>query len=657
MARAIADVEIAIRAQTDVLDKDLAKGKASVNRFAKDVENSFLGTGKSLEKGLGALRSTTIVAGVTAIGAALTVATGKALDFGSEIVDTAGKLGITTDALQELRFAASQAGVSTQSLDASLEFLNRNASQAAGKNKQAADAFRRLGVDFKDANGEIKQTDQLFTEVIGRLGELSSVAERTDISRQLLGRGGNELGKLAREGADGIEVLRAEARALGLVIDNETLLAAERAGDQFEALGNILSTQSAAAILEFSGELNSLAASLIEATRAAQEFFDEFRKPQNAKTTEGIVEGIAELEERIARLRRQQQFPGGGRVPNQEGIAAELKRAEDNLRDLQERLRQRTVGGASPGSLRSAGSTGLLAPRDEAAEKAGVRAAEKEAARAAREEAERSAQAQRESAAAGEKVIDLAERRLQAEMRLAEAAGDTDAANEKRVELIQRRFELERAEILRTVQDAELSQRALEDLGATRDAQLAEVASDATDAFTELKDFAIDGLSDALADLAITGELTFKSLGEAFLREFIQVAIKEGVAKLGKALAGLDTGGSGAGGVGGFLSLFGLASGGVVTRPTIAMIGEAGPEAVIPLDRLGGGGGNVEITIMNNGSGQARLARQERSGSDVKLLFEIVDAEFADRASRGGSKFVKSLTQNYGLSRRGERNG
>lgn len=34
-----------------------------------------------------------------------------------------------------------------------------------------------------------------------------------------------------------------------------------------------------------------------------------------------------------------------------------------------------------------------------------------------------------------------------------------------------------------------------------------------------------------------------------------------------------------------------LASGGIVTRPTVAMIGEAGPEAVIPLNRANGAGG------------------------------------------------------------------
>jgi hypothetical protein len=44
-----------------------------------------------------------------------------------------------------------------------------------------------------------------------------------------------------------------------------------------------------------------------------------------------------------------------------------------------------------------------------------------------------------------------------------------------------------------------------------------------------------------------------------------------------------------------------LAAGGIVTSPTLAMIGEAGPEAVVPLSRAGefgmGGGGNVTINV------------------------------------------------------------
>ena len=48
--------------------------------------------------------------------------------------------------------------------------------------------------------------------------------------------------------------------------------------------------------------------------------------------------------------------------------------------------------------------------------------------------------------------------------------------------------------------------------------------------------------------------------------------------------------------------LIALASGGIVTSPTMALIGEAGPEAVIPLSRGGGFGGGITITVNNAGS-------------------------------------------------------
>jgi hypothetical protein len=40
-----------------------------------------------------------------------------------------------------------------------------------------------------------------------------------------------------------------------------------------------------------------------------------------------------------------------------------------------------------------------------------------------------------------------------------------------------------------------------------------------------------------------------------------------------------------------------MATGGIVTSPTFALIGEAGPEAVIPLSKMGGMGGGVTINV------------------------------------------------------------
>jgi hypothetical protein len=47
-----------------------------------------------------------------------------------------------------------------------------------------------------------------------------------------------------------------------------------------------------------------------------------------------------------------------------------------------------------------------------------------------------------------------------------------------------------------------------------------------------------------------------------------------------------------------------LAKGGIVTSPTLAMIGEAGAEAVVPLDRMGQMGNNVTINV-NGGDPEA----------------------------------------------------
>ena len=70
-----------------------------------------------------------------------------------------------------------------------------------------------------------------------------------------------------------------------------------------------------------------------------------------------------------------------------------------------------------------------------------------------------------------------------------------------------------------------------------------------------------------------------------------------------------DVGGIASGVGGAIKGLFGFgAAGGIVTQPTLAMIGEAGPEAVVPLNRMPGasplpGGGNTINIVVNAGMG------------------------------------------------------
>ena len=57
-----------------------------------------------------------------------------------------------------------------------------------------------------------------------------------------------------------------------------------------------------------------------------------------------------------------------------------------------------------------------------------------------------------------------------------------------------------------------------------------------------------------------------------------------------------------------------MAEGGIVNRPTLAMIGEAGPEAIVPLDRLGGMGGGVTINVGGSVISEGDLIETVRRG-------------------------------------------
>lgn len=79
------------------------------------------------------------------------------------------------------------------------------------------------------------------------------------------------------------------------------------------------------------------------------------------------------------------------------------------------------------------------------------------------------------------------------------------------------------------------------------------------------------------------------------------------------------------------LAVIGLANGGVVTRPTLAMIGEGGgPEAVIPLDRAGGLGGETRVTLnVHNNTGTPAQARQQTTRNGQEVVVDLFLDAFA----------------------------
>lgn len=66
-----------------------------------------------------------------------------------------------------------------------------------------------------------------------------------------------------------------------------------------------------------------------------------------------------------------------------------------------------------------------------------------------------------------------------------------------------------------------------------------------------------------------------------------------------------------------------LQHGGIVTRPTLAILGEAGPEAVIPLSRAGGAGTRSHITVDVRASGFTHIDREQAMEIARALALEL----------------------------------
>jgi phage-related minor tail protein len=94
-----------------------------------------------------------------------------------------------------------------------------------------------------------------------------------------------------------------------------------------------------------------------------------------------------------------------------------------------------------------------------------------------------------------------------------------------------------------------------------------------------------------------------------------------------------------------------FAEGGIATRPTAGIFGEAGAEALIPLDRMsqvmgsmGGGGSNVEINIIGAPEGtRVEESESEQGGRSIDVILD----EKMSQQVKPGSKFNNQMLSQF----------
>lgn len=151
------------------------------------------------------------------------------VEIADAVGDTATKLGIGVEALQELRFAGQDVGLTLEGVDAALGRLVRGSAEAARGQGEAKDAFKELGVSLTDEAGNLRSFDDVLAQVADGLGGTATDADRLRLSYKLFGREGAAFGASLKDGSAGLEEMRERARELGGVLSQEQVDAADKA--------------------------------------------------------------------------------------------------------------------------------------------------------------------------------------------------------------------------------------------------------------------------------------------------------------------------------------------------------------------------------------------------------------------------------------------
>jgi hypothetical protein len=186
-------------------DAQLQKGNQSVNNLAKNLR-TFAG-----------------VAAAVAVGRGLASFIDKIRETADELDKTSIQLGLSTEELQGWRFAANLAGVDGAAFSQSLGLLQRNAFEASRGSAQMVDSFRRLGVEVRDSNGQLKDGNTLLEDVADGLANTENESERVALSLSIMGRSGRKLLPLFTQGAEGVRRAREEFEELGGGISQDVI--------------------------------------------------------------------------------------------------------------------------------------------------------------------------------------------------------------------------------------------------------------------------------------------------------------------------------------------------------------------------------------------------------------------------------------------------
>lgn len=637
----------------------MADNKTQIVITAKDETRAAIA---SAQQGLQALTTSAAGLGLQlgALGGAaslggLALEAKQAIDAADGLGKMAQKVGVSVESLSALEYAGKLSDVSLDQLGTGLKKLSVNLNEVAtNADGDAAAAFKSIGVSVKDASGNLRNADEVFADVAEAFAGMKDGAGKTALAVAIFGKAGADLIPMLNAGADGLREMRGEAEALGLVFTGDTAKQAEAFNDNL--------TRLAEASRGFGNEVATIVLPTLGAL--SQEFVDAAKEGTGFAAMLGIglkttLETIAVLGanvvyvfkaigSEIGGIAAQMAALGRGDFQGFKFIGEAMKEESAKARAELDKLEQRILNPQAPeaAAARVQGDAPVFGGKSATA-KAG-REEDPEAAR--RDEIIRMAKETEKELADIAKDREARERDL--DQRLRAMLGNTTSY--KLAEFAKQKQALRDA-----LQIGEIDTTQFEEAMAKIDESIAKLTEDGADKFKELER-AIDGWgknsAKAIADFAINGKSSFSDMAKSIIGDLMQMIVYQNITKPlfdGIKSSGIFSDIGSALGFGG-----GRASGGPVTPGNYYVVGERGPEILVPgtagtVIPNGGGGGGVVINVNNTASGveATATARTNDGQTIIDVVVERVRGAMVDDARVNGP-VTQAMAATFGLGRR-----
>jgi hypothetical protein len=226
--------------------KDIEAGRAHVvlairNQLSAGLNAAFAEF-QRFGSNVGTIGKTMAVGGAGIVGAFGSVASligGAAVAFagaGSELADMSARTGIAASSLSALQYAAQQTGAEMSNVEAAVSKMQKGIGAAADGSKEAKGQLSDLGLRIEDL---AKMTpEQQFSAIAGKLSTIKDPTMQAAAAMGVFGKSATAI--LPMINSD-IGALIGEANALGLVMSDDDVAAADALGDSIDKLKSVFS--------------------------------------------------------------------------------------------------------------------------------------------------------------------------------------------------------------------------------------------------------------------------------------------------------------------------------------------------------------------------------------------------------------------------------